>query len=208
MDTAKQELLGHGRRRACYRIGDTGKCLKCYLPEELIDGEGTIAREIRKLRFNRKLNTCAQEYDYYRKLRARLPAGLMAVFPEEMELVDDPVRGWCLEETELRNFDGSPLEDFASACRRGGEAKVFALVAAFKQLMQDLARYRVRFFDPPNVLVQTVAPNGDFRLRIVDFEPASRTLVPLDRMFPILVGVKLLRRARRFLKCQLGIAEW
>lgn len=44
----------------------------------------------------------------------------------------------------------------------------------------------MRFFDPPNILVQPVAPDGGFRLRIVDFEPMSRTVVKLDQLFPAL----------------------
>ena len=202
--TGKLELLGYGRRRAVYRLPGTGKCLKCYLPEELIEGSGAIAREIANCRFDRKRNTCAAEYDCFKALKARLPAELMAVFPEEMELVADDKRGWCLIETELCNYDGSPLRSFAEVYRQSDAAMRQALLAQFKALMLGLAQYRVRFFDPPNVLVQTLGPGGEFRLRIVDFEPASRTLIPLDRLCPALVSLKLKRRARRFLSWQLG----
>jgi len=41
-------------------------------------------------------------------------------------------------------------------------------------------------------------------LRIVDFEPSSRTLIQLDRLFPVLASLKLKRRVRRFLRLQLG----
>ena len=47
--------------------------------------------------------------------------------------------------------------------------------------MDGLLKYCVRFFDP-----QPVAPDGGFRLRIVDFEPMSRTVVKLDQLFPAL----------------------
>ena len=198
------ELLGRGRRRAAYRLAGMGRCLKCYLPDDLVDGAGAIAKEIKNCRFDRKRNTCAAEYDYFQELKARLPAELLATFPDEMELTSDENRGWCLIETEVCNYDGSSPKGFAEAYRQSDGKCRTEMLARFKALMLDLAKYRVRFFDPPNVLVQMLGPGGEFKLRIVDFEPASRTLIPLDRMFPALVGLKLKRRVRRFLRRQLG----
>jgi hypothetical protein len=44
-------------------------------------------------------------------------------------------------------------------------------------------------------------------LRIVDFEPATRTFLPVDSMLPAFVRMKTLRRAKRWLKTQLGVNE-
>jgi len=203
-DTGELELLGRGRRRAAYRLAGTGQCLKCYLPDALVEDSGIIAKEIRKCRFDRKRNTCAAEYDCFQELKARLPARLLAVFPEKIELVADDKRGWCLVESEVCNHDGSSPKGFAEVYWQSGGDRRRELLARFKDLMLDLAKYRVRFFDPPNVLVQTLGPGGEFRLRIVDFEPSSRTLIQLDRLFPVLASLKLKRRVRRFLRLQLG----
>ena len=201
----KLEVIGQGKRRIVYRLGDTGDCLKCYLPPELVTVGSTVEREIRQFRFDRGHNTCAQEYDCWRKMKSRLPESLMSVFPEKLRLVCHPERGWSLVEPELRNFDGSKPEPLSEAYRRGG-AMADKLLKAFKALMLELCRYNVRFFDPPNILVQTLSPNGDFRLRIVDFEPTSRTLIPIDRIIPALVRGKIVRRANRYLKLQLNLA--
>ena len=208
----RMERLGIGSRRACYRVPDSGLCVKCYRSEEEI-AEGkhpgrppfkplrsSVVREIRRHRFSDEGNTSCQEWRYHETLRRRLPPELLAVFPETLERVLVPGRGWCLVEDEIRNADGSPVRPFHEAYFAArNEDMRSALLDAMKSLRDSLARHAVSFYDPQNILVQWLA-DGSFRLRIVDFEPASRALVPLDKMIPGIVGLKVRRRFARYFK--------
>jgi hypothetical protein len=42
--------------------------------------------------------------------------------------------------------------------------------------------------------------DDDFVLRIVDFEPVTRTLIPIDAIFPALTRAKIRRRFARYRK--------
>ena len=206
------ERLGIGSRRACYRIPGTGLCVKCYRSEsEISEGKHpdrsdfkplapSVTREIRRHRFSEAGNTSCQEWRYHEKLKKRLPPDLIAVFPETLERVMVPGRGWCLVEEDVRNADGTPARKFHEAYAAVRDEDVrSAMMAAMNGLRDSLARHAVSFYDPQNILVQWQA-GGSFRLRIVDFEPASRALVPLDKMIPGLVGLKVRRRFARYFK--------
>ena len=204
--------LGMGSRRACYALPGGVLCVKCYRSEdEIAEGRHpgktpakplrkAVVREIRRHRFSEGGNTSCQEWRCLAKLRRRLPPELAAVFPETLERVLVPSRGWCLVEEVVRNADGSSARKFHEAYIAAHDPQVRdRLLAALKSLCAALARHAVSFYDPQNVLVQWAA-DGTFRLRIVDFEPASRAFVPLDRMLPFLVGLKVRRRFARYLK--------
>ena len=65
------------------------------------------------------------------------------------------------------------------------------------QTFEDfLVRHSIRFFDPQTVMVQRTSCG--FRLRVPDFEPATRTLIPFEAIFPALVRKKIRRRFARF----------
>ena len=209
----KMERLGMGSRRTCYKIPGTKFCVKCYRSDdEIKEGkyEGSVAlapsvvREIIKARFDEKRNTSCQEYRYWKKLKGKLPSEVFAVFPQKMECVLVPARGWCLVEERLENFDGSEPEDFKSAYFAADDKIKKSLLSAFLRLIEQFRFYAVRFYDPQNLLVQRIS-NEDFVLRIVDFEPASRSFLPIDSILPPLVRRKTMRRARRWLKMQLGV---
>ena len=204
--------LGIGSRRACYRLPNTGLCVKCYRSEaEIAEGKHpgqepfkplspSVIQEIRKHRFSDSGNTSCQEWRYHEELRRRLPSELLDIFPRTMARILVPERGWCLVEDEVRNADGTPSLKFQNACVCVGDVEFRnRMLAAMKELCEALARHGVCFYDPQNVLVQW-GEDGSFRLRIVDFEPASRALVPLDKIFPCLVGLKVRRRFARYLK--------
>jgi hypothetical protein len=211
----KMERLGMGSRRACYKIPGTKFCVKCYRSDEEIS-EGkynggvalspSVIREIKKARFDEKRNTSCQEYRYWKKLKEKLPSEVFAAFPQKMECVLVPARGWCLVEEHLENFDGSKLEDFRSVYFVADDRLKKKLLSAFLRLIEQFCVHAVRFYDPQNLLVQWIS-NEDFVLRIVDFEPATRTFLPVDSMLPAFVRMKTLRRAKRWLKTQLGVNE-
>ena len=209
----KMVRLGMGSRRACYKIPGSDFCVKCYRSDDEIregkyNGElplsPTIVREITKARFDEKSNTSCQEYRYWKKLREKLPAEVFKVFPQTLECISVPSRGWCLIEECLKSFDGSEPEDFSSAYLAADNRGKKRLLSAFLRLIEQFRVYTVRFYDPQNLLVQRIS-NDDFVLRIVDFEPVSRCFLPFDSMLPSLVRMKTMRRARRWLKMQLGV---
>ncbi len=207
--------LGMGSRRACYELPGGKLCVKCYRSDaEIEEGknpghqtfkpvEASVVREIRACRFDSKNNTCCQEYRYWVEMKSRLPDDLMKVFPDTMELQLLPSRGWCVVEELVSNHDASPVVKFQQAWMRADANLRGALLAAFNALEETLAHHSVRFFDPQNILVQTIA-DGVVRLRITDFEPVSRTFIPLDRLLPGLVRVKIRRRFKRYRR-QLGL---
>lgn len=191
--------IGRGSRRICLRSPDASLCVKRYRDDGEV-GE-TVRKEIERCKFDRRRNTCAQEYDYIRSLEARLPPEVFAVFPEKMELKEDAVHGWYLVESLVLNGDGSTPERFSRTCRAANAETRRRLLAAFRNLAHDFEAVAVRFYDPQNVLVQWDGKpfEGDFRLRIVDFEPASRAFLPIDLICPAFRRMKLRRRVKRYL---------
>ncbi len=205
--------IGMGSRRACFGIPGTKYCVKCYRSDDEVkegkyDGAKALAasvvREIAKARFDEKRNTSCQEYRYWKKLKERLPHDVFAVFPQTLERVLVASRGWCLVEERLENFDGSEPEDFRTAYVAADDKGKKRLLSAFLRLIEQFRVYAVRLYDPQNLLVQRIS-DAEFVLRIVDFEPATRSFLPFDSMLPALVRMKTMRRARRWLKVQLGI---
>ena len=73
------------------------------------------------------------------------------------------------------------------------------LYEAAERLFAQLAEHAVCFYDPPNVMVQWTGPER-FRLRIVDFEPQGRALVPGLSSFRPYVRSKVRRRCARYLQ--------
>ena len=210
------ERIGMGSRRACYRLPDGKHCLKCYRSDaEILEGKYPgrtppkplapgAAREIRRYRFDERHNTCCQEYRYWLELKKRLPADLMAIFPATMEQVYLPSRGWALVEELVLNADGSMPKKFIEEWVDSDAQRRYALLQDYDSLGRELSRSAVRFYDPPNIAVQRLA-DGSFRLRVTDFEPASRLLVPIDRI-PAVARFKVRRRFARHLR-NWGIAK-
>ena len=191
--------VGRGSRRVCTRISGTDLCMKRYRDDGDV-GE-SVRREIARCRHDRRRNTCAQEYDYLQELKGLLPADVLSVFPETFELRYDAKLGWHLVETLVLNGDGTVPDRFSRTYRGAPAALRPRLYAAFRNLMHAFEAAAVRFYDPQNVLVQWDGKQyeGEFRLRIVDFEPASRTLLPVDSLCPALRRMKLRRRVERYL---------
>ena len=203
------ERLGMGSRRACYRLPSRVLCIKCYRSEEEIE-EGqtpgrtpfkplspTVVHEIQRCRFDEKRNTCCQEYRYWEELQQRLPDDLMATFPSTMQQLLLPARGWCIVEECIMNPDGSPAMKFQDAWACSGPALRDKLREALISLADGLLRNAVRTYDLQNLLALK-KPDGTVCLRIADFEPASRTLLAIDRLSPALVRMKLRRRFARY----------
>lgn len=190
----------------CKRLPGTDLCIKHYRDDDEVCA--TVRREIARGRFNRRLNTCAQEYDYLQKLKEKLPPEIVAVFPETFELRNDEKIGWHLVESLVLNGDGSIPQRLSVTCRAVSPQVRERLLSAFLDLMHAFECAAVRFYDPQNVIVQWPGKpfeGEDFRLRIVDFEPASRTLFPIDSLLPAFCRMKLRRRVKRYLWQHFGV---
>ena len=205
--------LGMGSRRACYEIPGTDLCVKCYRSEEEIalgkhvgyepfkPLRASVISEIRKNRFSDRKNTSCQEWRYYRSIIKRAPKELAEVFPETIERMSVPVRGWCLVESIVRNFDGTPPRKFHEVCASAINDRSLheGLLSALRSLRDMIVESCIQFYDPQNILVQWTSAES-FRLRIVDFEPESRVAIPLDELFPSIARMKIRRRFARYMK--------
>ena len=209
--TGAMKRLGIGSRRACYAIPGTDLCVKCYRSEEEIalgkhvgyepfkPLRPSVISEIRKNRFSDRKNTSCQEWRYYRSIMGRIPKKLAEAFPETIERLQVPVRGWCLVESMVRNFDGTAPRKFHETCASVRDrSRRMELLSALESLRDGLMESCVRFYDPQNILVQWMSA-GSFRLRIVDFEPESRVAIPIDELFPPLARMKIRRRFARYM---------
>jgi len=201
--------LGIGSRRACYALPGGGLCVKCYRNDaEIAEGKHpgrlpfkpiakSVAQEISRFRFDERRNTCCQEYAYWKELKERLAPDVIAFLPSVMEKVLVPSRGWCVVEELILNADGSPVRKFHEEWVLADEGKRAKLLAALDAFAGLIERHAIRIYDPQNILVQKLG-DGSMRLRVTDFEPASRTLISLDRLSPAITRMKIRRRMARY----------
>jgi hypothetical protein len=107
----------------------------------------------------------------------------------------------------MENADGTPPEKFHEAWGAAlfDSARRAKLLSEFNMLAEGLVRHAVRVYDPQNILVQNLG-DGSIRLRITDFEPASRAVISLDRLFLSVRRMKVARRLARYRKAY-GIHE-
>lgn len=193
--------IGEGSRRRCFRIPDKPFCVKFYrLPSEYTwKTRMAVKAEITCFRHSGRFNISCQEWRYHRELKESLPSELFAVFPETVERIYLPDRGWGVVENLLLNADGSPMRRVSAEMRKTTDAGLrIRIYRALTSLCCALAAKTVRFYDPPNIVLQWL-PDGGFRLRIVDFEPRSRTLLPIPGFSPYFIRWKVRRRCKRYL---------
>ena len=209
----KMERIGMGSRRACYALPGGKLCVKCYRSEaEIEEGlykgskrlSSSVVREIKQARFDEKRNTCCQEYRYWQKLREKLPAEFFAAFPQTMECVLVSSRGWCILEERIINANGTEPEHFSHTFRKADSRKKAQMLHSLKRLLMGLISNSVRLYDPQNIVVQSLQ-GGKFKLRLMDFEPSGRCLIPIDALLPAFVRMKSFRRARRWMQAHLGV---
>ena len=202
------ERIGMGSRRACYAIPGANLCVKCYRSdEEIAEGRHpgrppvkplapSVAQEISRFRFDEKRNACCQEYAYWKELKGRLAPDDVAFLPSFMEKILVPSRGWCVVEEQVSNADASPVRKFHEEWASADEETRSRMIESLDAFAKLVERHAIRIYDPQNILVQKLA-DGSIRLRVTDFEPASRTLMPLDRLSPTIARMKIRRRMAR-----------
>jgi len=197
------EFIGKGSRRECYRLQNQDACVKFYRDPASMDMDRR-ARLSQRLhvfaaRFVRGLNTNIQEWRYHQALKRQLPPELLAVFPERIEPVYSAERGWGIIESLVLNPDGSLAKSVQTELANTQDQELrMRLYRETERLLGQLSAYAVCFFDPPNILVQWLSPDS-FRLRIVDFEPSGKEIVPGLSYVKPYVRSKVRRRSNRYL---------
>jgi hypothetical protein len=198
----ERALIGQGRRRRCYRLPAQELCVKFYRDTASLPPKTRLnVRLVIALgRRCRCANVNHREWRYHQVLKRRLPEDLLAVFPEHTEPVFCPERGWGIVETLILNADGTVARKAVEELQETRDAALgLRIYKETASLLRRLAENSVRFFDPSNILVQWTG-DGAFRLRIADFEPSCRALVPGLSHLPLYVRCKVRRRSARYLE--------
>ncbi len=204
LETEKMILAGTGTRRVCYRLGDSGFCVKFYKPREMWIEEGrhrtkkAIRREITERRFDPVRNTCVREVAAYERFRALSPM-VAARLPEVCEKVYHPELGWGVLETYYTNPDGTAIIPYEFEIMRQPMAVREEIYSQARDLLAELIRTSATFYEPGNFHV-LLHGDGSLEMRLVDFEPIAKTAIPLEVVSSAFRRAKLRRKAKRYLK--------
>lgn len=201
-----------GTRRNCYKLGDSGFCVKFYKPPETcVTGKmrKSIRRDIAWRRFNKSRNSSSQEVHLYNKLRHRLPESVRSCLPPVCERVFHPKYGWGVLETYYTNPDGVAIIPYEFEIARQTPENKRIIYDQAKALLETLVGLSATFYEPGNFHT-LIRPDGGIETKIVDFEPESKMAIPLEAVWPWFRRTKLRRKAKRYLKHireTYGIAE-
>ena len=192
-----------GTRRVCYRIGNTGFCVKFYKPEEFYDAEGMkpgIRREIARRRFDINANSSSLEVAVYENFWMKQSEAIRSRLPPVVERVFDEKLGYGILETYYTNPDGTAIipYEFEIARQKTPEARreIYDQAKAF---LEELAEIAAPFYEPGNFHT-LIRPDGVFETKLVDFEPISKMAIPLVKFFPFMRRRTIRRKARHYLK--------
>lgn len=194
--------IGRGSRRQAYRIGDTGFCAKFYLPpEECAKGKmkASIRREIAWRRFSRFCNSSSQEVYAYERFRHELPELIRGCLPPVCERVFHHRLGWGVLETLYLNPDGEAIVSCRREIARQKDEAVKAFIyRSVRDLLNGLIARAAHFHEPGNFHV-LFSRSGGIEIKMIDFEPDSKTLIPIEAYLACWRRMKLRRKSRRFL---------
>lgn len=201
-DLSDREYIGSGMIRACYRVPGKMECVKFYRTTEAPQRKWKLDTYWR-IHLTRHLfwfNINMQEWRYYERLKKRLPADLMGVFPETMTPLYSPLYGWGVKETLLLNYDGTPVRSVVKQLQAFKDiSEKEALFDDVSQLVQKIIHYHVAIHDPQNILIQWISADH-YQLRIVDFEPRTKAFIPgLTYIRPYLRR-RITKRCTRYLR--------
>lgn len=192
-----------GKRRACYQLGKSGLCVKFYKPiEECVAGrmKRSIRRDIAWRRFNKFRNSSSEEVYIYQLTRNSLPEDWKRKLPEVCERVFHPDHGWGILETFYANPDGTAIIPYEFEIKRqAGHPEIQnEIYRQSRDFLLQLIESRAFFHEPGNFHVQ-FDEAGKVSLKLIDFEPESKTLIPLELVFSKFRQIKLRRKAIRYL---------
>lgn len=192
-----------GTRRACFRLGDSGFCVKFYKPvEDCVPGKmkPSIRREIGWRRFNKYRNCSSEEVHIYNRLRHSIPEAWRSKLPPVCERVFHPEYGWGVLETYYANPDGTAVIPYEFEIERqaGNPELQASIYRQARDLLLLLIECRACFHEPGNFHVLLDGHNNAV-LKLVDFEPESKTFLRVEMVVPPLRARKLARKAKRYL---------
>lgn len=196
-----------GSRRICYKLGDSGFCVKFYKPEELCETEqrrkkkcAGIQREIRNRRFDIRRNSSSQEVEAYESFWMKQPPAIREKLPPVVERVFDEKLGWGILETYYTNPDGTAIIPYEFEIeRQESMANRLEIYRQAKELLEKLISCSATFYEPGNFHT-LIRPDGGIETKIIDFEPESKMAIPLEAVLPWFRRMKLHRKAQRYLK--------
>ena len=196
-----------GTRRVCYRIGDTGFCVKFYKPDELCVKEverkkkcAVVLREIRARRFDIRRNSSSREVEVYERFWMRQSAAIREKLPPVVERVYDENLGWGILETYYTNPDGTAIIPYEfEIARQESMANRIEIYRQAKELLGILIARSATFYEPGNFHT-LIRPDGGIETKIIDFEPESKMAIPLEAAWPWYRRMKLRRKAKRYLR--------
>ena len=194
--------IGRGTRRIAYRVGDTGYCAKFYYPKEqcieALKMQKSIQRDVKWRRFNKARNSSSREVYVYNLFRHTMPPDIRARMPEVCERVYHETWGWGVIETYYTNPDGTAILPYENEMARQtpeNREKIYDLAVDF---LKTIIAAGALFYEPGNFHV-LIKPDGSIELKLVDFEPESKTLIPLEMYSKWFRRRKLIRKSRRYL---------
>lgn len=194
--------IGRGTRRIAYRVGDTGYCAKFYYPKEqcikALKMQKSIQRDVKWRRFNKARNSSSREVYVYNLFRHSMPPDIRARLPEVCERVYHETWGWGVIETYYTNPDGTAILPYHREIARQTPAVRERIYALARDALEKIIAAGALFYEPGNLHV-LIRPDGAIELKLIDFEPESKTAIPLEMYFTCFRRHKLTRKARRFL---------
>ena len=194
--------IGRGTRRIAYRVGDTGYCAKFYYPKEqcieALKMQKSIQRDVKWRRFNKARNSSSREVYVYNLFRHSMPPDIRARMPEVCERVYHETWGWGVIETYYTNPDGTAILPYENEMARQTPANREVIYDQAVDFLQAIIAAGALFYEPGNFHV-LIKPDGSIELKLVDFEPESKTLIPLEMYCAWFRRRKLIRKSRRYL---------
>ena len=202
------ERVGYGgSRRVCYKLGDSGFCVKFYKPEELCEVEqrrkkkcAGIQREIRARRFDVRRNSSSLEVAVYENFWMKQSLAIRSRLPPVVERVFDKKLGWGILETYYTNPDGAAIIPYEFEIeRQTSPERRREIYNQAKEFLEELAKVAAPFYEPGNFHT-LIRPDGGIETKLIDFEPISKMAIPLVTFCPWLRRLTLRRKARKYLK--------
>ena len=134
----------------------------------------------------------------YNRLRHRMPESVRNCLPLVCERVYHPKFGWGVLETYYANPDGTAIIPYEYEIARQSSWNQEIIYVRAKALLDVLIGLSAPFYEPGNFHV-LLGLDGSISLKIVDFEPESKMLIPLEMFWPWYRRHKLKRKAERYL---------
>ena len=204
LDEYPLERVGScGTRRCCYKIGDTGFCVKFYKTREQFMNwhrAKSIWREVENRRFSFECNSSSAEVTVYENFWSRLPEEIRSKLPPVVERVFHPKYGWGVLETYYTNPDGTAIIPYEFEIKRQkSRTNRLEIYRQAEELLEKLISCSATFYEPGNFHT-LIRPDGGIETKIIDFEPESKMAIPLEAIWPWFRRQKLKRKAKRYLK--------